>query len=230
MPWFLSIKVPGCTRHSSLGTGWEFRYRQVGSSPMQPGFVTRDFLLFLFLKEQLAGYHFTCDEDSKCATVLCVTQTVYPFYDPAMTNLSQRLQTSSGLRLKVFHFVLSVSWIRSFPWLMDAVTYLLSRLLSLQKTNPFLVWNTCEVTMLRFKCLTAICKIEVLLKRRSCWDTKNVLKSVTSVVNIISKRDFYQYFSSGEICGLNICLMQGTICGRILSLINPQKVPLVIWT
>jgi hypothetical protein len=98
MPWFFSIKIAGCTRHSSLGTGWEFRYRQVGPSPIQPGIVTRDFHLFVILKEHLAGYHFTCDEDSKCSTVLWVTQTVYPSYDPRMTNLSQRLQTSSGLR------------------------------------------------------------------------------------------------------------------------------------
>jgi len=39
---------------------------------------------------------------------------------------------------------------------MDTVTYLLIRLLSLQKTNPFFVWNTCEVARLRFNCLTAI--------------------------------------------------------------------------
>jgi hypothetical protein len=104
-------------------------------------------------------------------------------------------------------------------WLMDTVTYLLILLLSLQKTNPFVVWNTCEVTRLRFNCLTAICKIEVLLKRRSCWDIKDFLKSVTQMVNIISKRYFYQYFSSGSICGLNTCLIQGTICRRIHSLI-----------
>jgi len=81
---------------------------------MQPGFVTRDFRVFLALKDHFAGYHFTCDEDSECATVLCVTQTVYPSCGPAMTNLSQRLQTSSGLLFKLFHFVLSVSWIKIF--------------------------------------------------------------------------------------------------------------------
>jgi hypothetical protein len=65
---------------------------------MQAGFVTRDFHLFLTLKKHLAGYHFTCDEESKCATVLWVTQTEYASYGPRMTNLSQGLQTSSGLR------------------------------------------------------------------------------------------------------------------------------------
>jgi hypothetical protein len=62
-----------------------------------------------------------------------------------------------------------------------------------------------------FQSLTAICKIEVLLKRRICWDIKDVLKSVISVVNVISKRDFNQYFSSGSICRLTTWQIQGTI-------------------
>jgi len=35
--------------------------------------------------------------------------------------------------------------------------------------------------------------------------------NVTSMVNVISKRDFYQYHSFGSLCGLTTCLIHGTV-------------------
>jgi len=63
---------------------------------MQLGFFTRDFLLFLTLKENLADYHFTCDEDSMCASVLWVTQTVYASCAPELTNVSHAATRDSN--------------------------------------------------------------------------------------------------------------------------------------
>lgn len=65
---------------------------------MQRGFVTRCFNLFLTLKEHLAGYHFTCNEDRKCATVLWLTQTGYASYAPGLTKLSRVLTRASNFK------------------------------------------------------------------------------------------------------------------------------------
>jgi len=66
---------------------------------MQLGFVTRDFLLFLTLKENLAHYHFTCDEDSKCVSGLWVTQTEYASCALGLINISHA--ATKGFELQV---------------------------------------------------------------------------------------------------------------------------------
>jgi len=65
---------------------------------MQLGFITREFLLFLTLKENLADYLFTCDEDSKCVSVLWVTQTEYASCAPELTNFSHAATRDSTFK------------------------------------------------------------------------------------------------------------------------------------